>query len=359
MDPRPTPPQPEPEPQFGNFLKDVLGQIDTTPATAPVAPPAPAPVAKAPNLDMPVAKPPAAVAQPPTGDVPEAIKSTKAAEAFNKIKAERDSKMRELEDLRKTVDPDLPEKLKKSEADREELSSRLKLLDIERHPDFIKKYDDRITTVETSVKSLVGTDGDKLVSLLKSPRSEFRDHQIDEIVETLTPAKKATLGSWLVRYEEINSEKAGEIDQAKKNYAEVAARYKAQQTEGTKEAINRSSQVWDSVVESAKELEVFNSKEGDDAWNTELTQRRELAKQIFSGKNSEEDLAKAALWAAAAPKYRELLFAQMELNTRLQDQVNKLSSSGPSVNNRGTASKAMAGPQSEDFIAGVMKSLGR
>jgi len=345
-------------PGFGNFIKDIMDRTTPAPAAKPAADPAPPAAPKAPpSLDMPAPK--AQDPAPPAKDTPDTIKSTKAADDFRKIRAERDAKARELEELRKTIDPELQEKLKRAETEREELSSRLRLLDLERHPEFIKKYDEKISTVETSVKSLVGTDGEKLVSLLKAPRSEYRDSQIDEIVESLTPAKKATLGSWLVRYEEIHSEKAAEVDQARKNYAEVASRYKTREAEGVKEAVNRSSQVWSKVVDSAKELEVFVPKEGDEAWNTELTQRQELAKQIFSGQNSEEDLAKAALWAAAAPKYRELLYAQIELNRRLQDQLSKLSSSSPTVDNRGTASKSMSGPKSEDFIAGVMKSLGR
>ena len=51
---------------------------------------------------------------------------------------------------------------------------------------------------------------------------------------------------------------------------------------------------------------IRDRREGDEEWNGELNQRLSLAQQIFNGENSEEDLAKAALWAAAAPKYREL-----------------------------------------------------
>lgn len=351
-----------PQPDSANFINEILNK--TAPAATPKAPEAPAPAAAAPkaapSLDMPTPK---AADNPatPAKDTPESIKSTKAADDFRKIRAERDAKAKELEELRKAIDPEIQEKLKKAETEREELSNRLRLLDLERHPEFIKKYDDKISTVETSMKSLVGTDGEKLVQLLKAPKSEYRDNQIDEIVDTLTPAKKATLGSWLVRYEEIHSEKAAEVEQARKNYSEVASRYKTREVEGVKEAANRSSQVWSKVVDSAKELEVFVPKEGDEAWNTELTQRQELARQIFSGQNSEEDLAKAALWAAAAPKYRELLYAQIEINRRLQDQLTKVSSSGPTVDNRrvNANTAAAAGAKSDDFIAGVMKTLGR
>jgi hypothetical protein len=90
----------------------------------------------------------------------------------------------------------------------------------------------------------------------------------------------------------------------------------------------------------------------------------DLARQIFNGENSEEDLAKAALWAAAAPKYRELLYAQVEVNKRLQAELAKYRGAEPGVSssskgNSRPASASSANPNSQDFIANVMKSLGR
>ena len=121
---------------------------------------------------------------------------------------------------------------------------------------------------------------------------------------------------------------------------------------------------WSKVAENARALEIFEPRENDEEWNTELTQRMDLARQIFNGENSEEDLAKAALWAAAAPKYRELLYAQVEVNKRLQSELAKYRGAEPGVSSSSKGSSRPAGssnanPNSQDFIANVMKSLGR
>jgi len=308
---------------------------------------------------------PAATAPTEDADIPETIKSTKAADAFRKIKEEKAQLAKQLEELKagKSTNPDFESQLKALQEERDALSERVRLLDIERHPDFIKKYEGKINGVFDSVKSLVGTDGERLVSLLKSPESDYRNSQIDDIVEGLSPSKKAKLGALIVKYDEINGERASELSEAKADYDAVISKYQQDNEEGTKAALESATKTWQKVSSDARSLEIFEPRENDEEWNSELNQRLNLAQQIFNGENSEEDLAKAALWAAAAPKYRELLYAQVEVNKRLQAELSKYRGSEPGVSSRATT----GGPRpantnaakSEDFVASVMKSLGR
>ena len=298
-------------------------------------------------------------------DIPETIKSTKAADAFRKIKEEKAQLAKQLDELKagKSTNPDYQAQLKALQEERDALSERVRLLDVERHPEFVKKYEGRINGVFDSVKTLVGTDGDRLVGLLKSPESDYRNSQIDDIVEGLSPAKKAKLGALIVRYEEINSEKAAEISEAKSDYDAVISKYQQDNEEGTKAALEQATKTWAKVSENARALEIFEPRENDEEWNSELNERLTLARQIFNGENSEEDLAKAALWAAAAPKYRELLYAQVEVNKRLQTELAKYRGSEPGVSSKATSGGSRPAntnaAKSEDFVASVMKSLGR
>lgn len=299
-------------------------------------------------------------------DIPETIKSTKAAEAFRKIKEEKAALAKQLEEIKSAKNPaeDYETKLKTLSEEREALSERLRLLDIERHPDFVKKYETRINNVFDSVKGLVGTDGDRLVSLLKAPESDYRNSQIDDIVDQLSPAKKAKLGALIVKHEEIQTERNSEIAEAKSDYESIMSKYQQDETANTKTALEEANKTWSKVAENARALEIFEPRDGDEEWNSELTQRMDLARQIFNGENSEEDLAKAALWAAAAPKYRELLYAQVEVNKRLQSELAKYRGAEPGVSsssksNSRPAGSSNANPNSQDFIANVMKSLGR
>ena len=299
-------------------------------------------------------------------DIPETIKSTKAADAFRKIKEEKAQLAKQLEELKsgKTSNPNFEEQLKTLQQERDTLSERVRILDVERHPEFVKKYEGKINGVFDSVKSLVGSDGERLVGLLKSPESDYRNSQIDDIVEGLSPSKKAKLGALIVKYDEINGEKASEISEAKADYDAIISKYQQDNEQGTKAALESATKTWAKVSENARALEIFEPRDGDEEWNGELNERLSLAQQIFNGENSEEDLAKAALWAAAAPKYRELLYAQVEVNKRLQAELSKFRGSEPGVTSKATGGGGSrpanaSSAKSEDFVASVMKSLGR
>ena len=299
-------------------------------------------------------------------DIPETIKSTKAADAFRKIKEEKAQLAKQLDELKsgKTANPNYEAQLKTLQEERDALSERVRILDVERHPEFVKKYEGKINGVFDSVKSLVGSDGERLVGLLKSPESDYRNSQIDDIVEGLSPSKKAKLGALIVKYDEINGERASESSEAKSDYDAIISKYQQDNEEGTKAALESATKTWAKVSENARALEIFEPREGDEEWNGELNQRLSLAQQIFNGENSEEDLAKAALWAAAAPKYRELLYAQVEVNKRLQAELSKFRGSEPGVTSKATGGGGSrpanaSSAKSEDFVASVMKSLGR
>jgi len=298
-------------------------------------------------------------------DIPESIKSTKAADAFRKIKEEKAQLSKQLDDLKagKVSDTEVESKFKTLQSERDALSERVRLLDIERHPDFVKKYESKITGVFDSLKGLVGTEGDRLIGLLKSPENDYRNSQIDDIVEGLSPSKKAKLGALIVKYDEINGEKSAEMSEAKADYDAVISKYRQDSDANTASALESATKTWTKVSENARALEIFEPRDNDEEWNTELNGRLNLARQIFNGENSEEDLAKAALWAAAAPKYRELLYSQVEVNKRLQAELAKYRGSQPGVSSKATggSSKSSSGDasKSEDFVASVMKSLGR
>jgi hypothetical protein len=375
---------PASQPDFGNSILDAFNRMGaeadegvSTPVTEEpkkVATPAAAETTKpASKSEMDIerlfgAKKADAVAKDSAAadsDIPESIKSTKAADAFRKIKEEKAQLAKQLEELKagKTANPNFEAQLKTLQEERDALSERVRLLDIERHPEFVKKYEGKINGVFESVKGLVGTDGERLVGLLKSPESDYRNSQIDDIVEGLSPAKKAKLGALIVKYDEINGEKTAEMSEAKADYDAVISKYQKDNEEGTKAALESASKTWAKVSENARALEIFEPREGDEEWNGELNQRLSLAKQIFNGENSEEDLAKAALWAAAAPKYRELLYSQVEVNKRLQAELAKYRGSEPGVSskatNPGLKSANVNAAKSEDFVASVLKSLGR
>lgn len=363
-------------PEFGNSILDAFKRLEskeaatnepqaahkqqTQPKDEPktVDPkPEPAPEPKKNPLDIAKREEP----KPVDTEVPKTIKSTKAADDFKAIKAERDTLAKQIEELKKAPQSnDYEAKLKALEEEKNQYSDRLKILDIERHPDFVKKYEAKLGQINESIRSVVGSDAAKLESLIKQPDSDYRNQQIDEIVESLTPAKRAKLGALLVQQEQLDQERRGEIDEAKKNYEQIVSKYKQDANQRDQLAIQKAEQTWQQVSKLAGELEVFQPVDGDPKSAQEVAGRLELARHIFNGENSEEDLAKAAVWAAAAPAYREALYAQVEINKRLQAELAKFKGAQPGMDSKATNTKPASSapdPKSASFIDSVMKNI--
>ena len=316
-------------------------------------------------LAIPEVKDATKTAEAPVDDgIPSSIKSTKAAEEFKKLKAERDAVKAELEKL-KTAPKGTPEteyqtRISAIEAEKNALSEQLRLLDIERHPGFQKKYDSRIEATHELIKVSAGQEGEVLSKLLKVPQSEQRDAQIDRLISELPPSKAAKVGALMARLDEINTERNAELNDSKTRYESIVKQKQVESETALATAKAESEKVWANTAASARALEVFEPKDGDDAWNGEVNERLKLASQIFNGENSEEDLAKAALWAASGPKYRELLHAQIELNGRLQAELSKLKSVDAKLetsSNSAAKSSAKSDGQSDSFVNAFMKTF--
>lgn len=359
-------------PEFGNSILDAFKRLESKEAAKEPqaaqkqqeqlkAEPAPEPAKPEPKknpLDITKREEP----KPADPEVPKTIKSTKAADDFKAIKAERDALAKQIEELKKTPQSnDYEAKLKALQEERDQFSEKLKLLDIERHPEFVKKYESKLGQINESVRSLVGSDAAKLDALLKQPESDYRNQQIDEIVESLSASKRAKLGALLVQQEQLQQERSAEIEAAKKDYDQIVSRYKDDAAQKDQLAIQQAEATWQNVSKLAGELEVFQPVEGDPKSAEEINASLQLAKDIFNGNNSEEDLAKAALWAVAAPRYREALYAQLEVNKRLQAELSKFKGAQPGVDSKASGTKTPApnapDANSQDFIKNVMAKI--
>jgi len=146
----------------------------------------------------------------------------------------------------------------------------------------------------------------------------------------------------VARLDELGGERAAQLADAKSTYEQMMAE---QKTAGEKHAVN-SQKVFDDVIGEARNLEVFQPREGDDEWNAEVDKRLDSARNIFLGQSDERGLARASMWASAAPKYRELLVNQMELNRRLNAQIQELKGAAPAVSPEGSADGGNAEPKS-------------
>lgn len=296
-------------------------------------------------------------AKPAGEDVPKAIKSTKAAEEFKKLKAERDSLKAQLEAAKATPakDDSLSAAMQALQKERDELSQRLREVDIERHPEFQTKFGKRIEGIENSIKAVAGPEGEKLVRLIGLPDSEYKQAQIDAIVDGLGPAQRAKLGGYLAAHETALAERKAEVESAKGSWEQRQAAMRAEEEQAKVRDVAEVEQTWNAALLSAAELEPFQVDPGDPESAKYVATLADEAKSIYMGLNSNQALARAALAAAAVNPLREAVYAQVELNKRLAAEVKRLKGASPQV----TRQQAGATPKKVGFVETVMAAAGR
>ena len=300
------------------------------------------------------AKPAAVEPAKPDDTPPPTIKSTKAAEEWRKLKEIHASEKKILQQQLEA------EKASKAalEAQAREYSDKLKILALADHPEFKQKYTAQEQRAFEQLGQLAGDKGKELTQLLKLPANETRDARISELVDALPTLQRAKVGGLLARIDEISAAREAELSEAATKLKEMTdaqrQQYEIQQTQ----ARTRSAAIFDAQAQNARALEVFELRDGDDAHNSEVQKLIENARAIFDGKNSEADVAKAALWAVSGPKYREALHTQIALNQKLTAEIARLQGANPELS--GGKSSVAKGGASEDeggFVAKMSKLM--
>tara|TARA_R110002051_G_scaffold188300_2_gene257732 strand:+ start:18 stop:1103 length:1086 start_codon:yes stop_codon:yes gene_type:complete len=283
-------------------------------------------------------------------------KSSRSSADFKKIKEDRDAAKKELDGLRAKLaeleNSDVDERMSDLTSERDDLSERLKLAAIERHPKFQQEFEAKVNSVTEQAKRIVGDhNAERVAELLGMADSEHRSNGIEELMMELSTTKQAQLGGLLTRVDEVRFERESALNNADETYKQIISDQQAQRDT----AVAESGKMFDSVAAEATNLEVFAQRDDDSDWNSEVKQRVDMARAIFSGDNDPKELARASLWAAAGPKYRELLASQIELNRRLRKQLGDSGSANPSLSASGGGSGAAT---SKSFAEAYVDAMG-
>lgn len=223
----------------------------------------------------------------------------KHAEELAAIKAERDNYQRDLAAAKAAGDS---EEVKRLRDEHKQYKELLRDVAIERDPEFKARYQTKSQAAIEAATQAAGDNGEKLAKLLALPSTPWRDEQIDKLTEGLSASSKRRVEAALVTLEQVDVARQAEI-------AERRATFEAKQSELTstqqqREAAQRAQLdgVFDKVKsEWTEKHPFFAPREGDDQHNQQVQQSLALAKEIFNGQMSPEDLVAASFWAASGP----------------------------------------------------------
>jgi hypothetical protein len=284
--------------------------------------------------------------------IPRTSKDWDAYKAAEKIRLEAKdaeiSKIREeMEALRKappvsTVSDDDP-RIVSTKKERDELSERLRLVDITNHPKFKAHYEGRVNAQIDMAKKIVGSDNSEAIAtLLKLPDNEYRQSKIEELVSTLSPIQQSRVAGVLNSLNEIEIERDGQIEQAKKDYVKYQEDAKLAAEAKQKENMTKAETAFNTVLSTLQNpkdkdgLFIFQKQEGNEEWNKGVDERTKYAKEMLFGKHDPQVLIKAAFHAAALPgvvKSYQILLSQVK---GLEDQVKGMTASQPKMEKRET-----------------------
>jgi hypothetical protein len=354
------------EKSFADSVKKAMQPIvnpEKTPETAPkqVAKTEEKPKAKADK------KPLTLDFEPQAKVTDRAVEAEKPAESdkdynWNRVKSERDAALAKVAEVEKMV-ADLKtkldvvpktyeEKLATTAKERDEIAQRLEQVAFERHPKFEATYIEPIKRLSERVKSLAPEVGDKLAKLVLQEGGASKFEEIDGLITDLPVSVQGRIHAVMNSAAELHESKLAALAKSREQYQLL----QQEQMKQREAAIGSAQHEFDQVLgEASTAIEVFQSRDGDDEWNTEVEERKALAKHLFMGQSDGRELAKAAVWAASAPVYRQLLAQQMELNRRLQAQLKAVSGAGPKIDGGTGSGKGQEKPM--DFVSAVKKIM--
>lgn len=302
--------------------------VTPPPAPASVTPPPAKPAAVEP-LSLPDFAP--APAPAAKADIDDEPATSPRAKDWKAIKAERDSIRAERDELQrkylelqsKSPTTDQSSEIEKLKKERDYFDSLLRDVAYEKNPKFVEG---RKAIIESATRN-IGDGSSKIGELLSLPSSPERNRMLNEMISGMTPMEQSVVGAAAVELEKITRSQRDEISKYTLDQ-EANQRNQQQQAEARKQ---EHEKLFNSVLERASALPVFQTREGDAEWNRGVENRRAVARNIAMGNIGPEGVFKAATWAAAAPALLEDLNAARASEVELRARIRQLEVASPTI----------------------------
>ncbi len=318
------------------------------------------PPTPAPPKDPPVAPPPVDGAEEDldkeTDDVPEPVTPKpspldwkKAKEARKTARQKYESEIKALRsDLEKAkssapaFDPNEYESLKKSKS---ELEKELQAVAIERSPEFQNRFKiESDTILEVAKQNVSPAHAGKLDSILALPPGRARTAELDALVSDLSPSEVALVNASILDMDKLNHKKRVIVEKQRDQWVKEQSERNSQAKQQADQERQKFSQQFDETVKGAREhFEIYTHRENDQKWNDRVEEQVKLADKIFRGEGMKPDeLARASLWAAAAPALLDDYKGLVQEHNKLKKELADIRGSTPSMNGGGSPAKETA-----------------
>lgn len=332
-----------------NSIKDIKVENPPEPDKAkapdpnpPPAPPKPDATPEPPKADAAKSsEPPKPSAPDPKASEEKVPRTSREWESFKTI---RDAKYQEYEKKIKTYESqvnDLSEKASKPvvppdyesiKKQAEEYDKIIQQIAVENHPKFKAYYDNAISVQIGIAKQIAGSEkAAQLEKLLALPDGDYKTDQIQTLIDDLPPLQQSRIGGVLNQLDAINNERNSEIQKSRENYKIL------KQRESDSQATNRKNfeDAFSKAVEALKGKDgspMYQMRDGDEAWNKEVSERIEVAKSYLFGNHAPEQLIQAAANAAAYPAALKQVMGLMEKVGQLEKQIADMTAAQPTIN---------------------------
>ena len=339
---------------FSKALSDAQrADKGTTPAPTPAKP-------AAPPADP--ATPPPKPTLPKLPDKPtkaadwEALK-TRHAEEVARLSAERDTYQRDLAAAKAVGDT---EEVKRLREEHKQYKEILRDVAIERDPEFKARYSVREKAAIDAATQAAGDSGEKLAKLLTLPSTPWRDEQITKLTEDLSASSKRRVEAALTLLEQVDVERGAEIASRRATFDTTQSALMTEQKQREAAQRQQLDGVFSKVqAEWADKHPFFAQREGDQEHNAAVTQTLALAKEIFNGQMSPDDLAAAAFWAASGARVLDGWMKEKTAREAAEAQLDRLRGVQPSGDRAGSAGTPEKQAEYSGNVSTDMRSFSR
>lgn len=300
------------------------------------------------------------------GEIPPEIKSPKAREDWKTVKSARDQARREADEYKaklekyeqqlaqraEVVPEEVSKKLEALEKERDELSDRLRLVDVERHPKFQAYFEGKSQRLMELAKNIVGAEhAEKVERITKIADAEQRGQMLDDLISDLRPSQQTRLGAVVANIEALQQERAAEIGNSKTLWEQLQQETKAQQQASLRE---RQEQA-DRLVAAASDLDAFKAGEKPSAERiSQIETYKGFVRGAILGQIGEKDLQLMPLAAVEGLHLKtSVLPALTKEIADLKAQLERFQTAQPRPSGAGNQSRDGAVPKS--FLEMVTK----